>query len=491
MASPSPAALSFDPRVVEFIGTDRRLTYKEILDTVNTGAVFQIYGNSSGSAVWIVVVIFLDATSAVQYISQYPEGSMMISSQKIKITYGELNGDENGGLRYIPSEQEQSMIADHGMSRALVVWRLPLKPEHDVQVPVGQSTEQDHQVHLWKDGYSADSGALRTYDGDEDKQLLDELYNGRASSELFGQPPGQVVNVELIRHDGIYKSPNEREHRVPGYISTLEKLHAQEFKLDKLDPQTMVQVQRVDSSLVKDRVGVLVEFSGIQQAAEAVDQLRSEPPLKGFQYEFVADRCEGGGFTIKGPCDPLMVAKINNPFAPPPPAILETWRPIFRLQKRASEAGLDKEELWWEMCDWFRRQEVTFRKKASEQKAAIKRAEETGEELDDEWKNRTFLNTDWRCEECAQSHPQKGHNFDSRNAGKGCYFCNAIPWVKLKEENKARIEEVLEFRKNNDGPYEEAGPFCTDNVTFLRNPDGAPSVFPLRGQFSPQATPSV
>lgn len=88
----------------------------------------------------------------------------------------------------------------------------PSRTIPDPNANVAQPAERAHrELHLWRDGFSVDDGALFRYDDPANARTLEMINTGHAPLHILNVEHGQEVDVEVHAHkDEDYKQPKKK-----------------------------------------------------------------------------------------------------------------------------------------------------------------------------------------------------------------------------------------------------------------------------------------
>ncbi|ORY11394.1 hypothetical protein BCR34DRAFT_565277 [Clohesyomyces aquaticus] len=218
------------------------------------------------------------------------------------------------------------------MSRVVGIWKANASLQEYRNVIKDSSATPRPILDLWEDGFSVCDGPCNAYG--ENANIIQDIYSGRGPASLLGVQPGEQVELEIYPHKNEnYKKPENRDDRIQGYYCTKDKLFANQFGLSELDTKTLVQVKRMDSPRGANYLSLLVEFTGIPEAAQAIDNLQNSQ--SNTLFEFVKDPCAGEPFGVKGP----QSSQVKGKGAPP--VLTKPTKPDRWIGKKPSR-GVEK-----------------------------------------------------------------------------------------------------------------------------------------------------
>lgn len=141
------------------------------------------------------------------------------------------------------------------------------EPSEVVSGPPRPKQPKVHILKLWKNGFTVDDGALRSYSDPNNREFLDSIQKGVPPRELIRQAEGAEVNLDMQDHrDEDYTPPKGKyvlynegyklgsptptivSKATPQEQVSNEEVAKQEIRLDESKPVTQLQVRLSNGS---------------------------------------------------------------------------------------------------------------------------------------------------------------------------------------------------------------------------------------------------
>ncbi|KAF2876095.1 hypothetical protein BDV95DRAFT_216734 [Massariosphaeria phaeospora] len=315
----------------------------------------------------------------------------------------------------------------HGLTGTVILWLPNSALPEDFNL-IDHQSAPDHQVHLWRDGFSIGKGGLLSHGYSKHKQWLTLIHSGVAPSELFATKPGEPIDVEVIPHeDEDYK---EAAARVSGYLSAPEKQLAKVFGIVDPDARLVVELQRVVAPQIDTHAGMVVKYTGHIAAADSVDKLRVEQ--KRLAFEFIADTNGNGPLEFKGPPLPAPAppASASRPAIPNKPASLIGISPSTARAMVELVCGKDY-TLFWEKAMLIDKKRKVARGRREDYLA------QQHQRGNLKW---VYNHKDWVCPFCDQYH--YGKNVHCPTEGCGVWILAELEDAIAAEKEKVAVEAL-------------------------------------------------
>jgi hypothetical protein len=197
----------------------------------------------------------------------------------------------------------------HGLSPTVIIWKLKSKCSAHYSHPGKHQTHLYLLVYLlfldelpangqrlwfWRNGFSYNQNDLLSYNDPANTKAINDiregLFMGKTPAHLTN-PTGGLMPIELTTvPDTDFVAPSLR---IPGFLSTTDKIVADEFSITDSNAMQVVRIQRMPVSDRSLYYGLAVQYTSAIEAARHVDTRKESLPnqetkLFTLVFEFIA-----------------------------------------------------------------------------------------------------------------------------------------------------------------------------------------------------------